>query len=389
MTPFNQFVTVQLTPEMLSGRRNSLPEYLGRVQEEKLRITGQLLELSSSSAGTACGTAVRQWQNMCVELLGTLQRFRSGMPASVDIETFYDALEEMLHTVLVALEQHFADHLLPELIVPVTYAAQARRQLQPKLKAAERELKKNGLDPGLLEIILSPVKQFTGDADARICFGELIYYRELLSRLLTAACFEPVPAEQFNLQVHFLLIHLNFNAAEYFLYCTHRMRKWLRGFSDMQGRVNTLTWCIREVRNVPLLRDGSVSLVKGFPIKHQLAAWLEEERIFIRTLIETTQKPAVYPDEEMRAFAAIPQAALMARVYMEEGIIRSTSVRQLFSTVAGMLQLKKTDAGMEDVFRLRFFNPSLATVMTCKDWLGRMLERLNEYEDKMRGQIDK
>jgi hypothetical protein len=131
-----------------------------------------------------------------------------------------------------------------------------------------------------------------------------------------------------------------------------------------------------------------VSLVKGFSIKHQLAAWLEEERIFIRTLIETTQKPAVYPDEEMRAFAAIPQAALMARVYMEEGIIRSTSVRQLFSTVAGMLQLKKTDAGMEDVFRLRFFNPSLATVMTCKDWLSRMLERLNDYEDKMRGQAE-
>ncbi len=314
MRPFNRFVTVQLAPEMLAHRMNSLPGYLRRAQEEKLRITGRLLGLFSSPAGAAREAEVRHWQSLCVELLETLQRFRASGLASGDIGTFYDSLEEMLYAVLVALEQHFGEHLLPDLAVPRRYAEEARRQLGARLIAAERELKKNGLDPNLLVIVLSPVKQFVDDADTRICFRELSYYRELLSRLLTTAIFEPEPLEYFSLQIHFLLIHLNFNAAEYFLYCTHGVRKWLRGFSDMQSRVNTLTWCIREVRNIPLYRDGGVCLVKGFPVKHQLAAWLEEERIFLRALTETTQENAAAPGEEKaRAFVAVLQAALMAR----------------------------------------------------------------------------
>lgn len=298
MTPFNHFVTVQLTPEMLASRADSLPGYLSRVQEEKMRITGQLLELSSSPAGEDREALIWQWQNTCVELLETLQRFRSSIPAPGDIDTFYASLEEMLHAVLVALEQHFGEHLLPDLTVPHSYAMQAKRQLHARLQSAERELKRNGLAPDLLEIILSTVKQFTDDADARIDFRELSYYRELLSRLLITASFEPVPEEQFNLQIHFLLIHLNFNAAEYFLYGTDLMRQWLRVFGDMHECVNALTLCIREVRNIPLLREGSVYLVKGSPVKHQLAAWLEEERIFLRMLIETGQKPARYFEEE-------------------------------------------------------------------------------------------
>lgn len=397
MRTFNQFVTVQLSPEMLVNHTGDLPAYLGRVREEKLRITGQLLELSSSPGNAAHAAMVPQWQNMCVELLDAIHRFRfshrATLPASAapdEIDVFYNAVEEMLQAVLVAMEQHFSGFLQPGLLLPLSYAARARQQLQPRLKAAERELKKCGLDPDLLELVLAPVKHFTGDADVRPCFHELHWYRELLGQLLTAASFESVPAEQFNLEMHFLLVHLNFNSAEYFLYCTSRMRRWLRQFSDMQGRVNTLTWCIREIRNIPPFRDGKGFQLNGFPIKDQLAAWLEEERIFIRTLMETmAQPPAASPEEEkMRAFLTLPQVALMARVYMEEGIIRSTSVQQLFSTVANMLQLKKTDAGVEDVFRLKFFNPSLATVMTCKSWLNRVLDRLNDYEDQMRAYTD-
>ncbi|MBO9152259.1 hypothetical protein ACFOTA_08580 [Chitinophaga sp. GCM10012297] len=394
MRTFNQFVTVQLSPEMLVKNTGSLPAYLSRVQEEKLRITGQLLELSSSPEDPAHAAMIRQWQNMCVELLDTIHRFRFGhratLPASAapdETDIFYGSVEEMLQAVLVAMEQHFSKLLLPGLHLPLSYAARARQQLQPRLKAAERELKKSGLDPDLLELVLAPVKRFTGDADVRISFQELAYYRDLLGQLVTAASFESVPADQFNLEAHFLLVHLNFNSAEYFLYCTSRMRRWLRQFSDMQGRVNTLTWCIREIRNIPPFRDGKGFQANGFHIKDQLAAWLEEERIFIRTLMTTIAQPpaAANPEEEkMTAFLAIPQAALMARVYMEEGIIRSTSVQQLFAAVANMLQLKKTDAGMEDVFRLKFFNPSLATVTTCKNWLSRVLDRLNDYEDQMR-----
>ncbi len=71
---------------------------------------------------------------------------------------------------------------------------------------------------------------------------------------------EAVPADQFNLQVHYLLVHLNFNSVEYFLYCTSRMRKWLKQFTDMQDRVNTLTWCIKEVKAIPMLHNGRASV---------------------------------------------------------------------------------------------------------------------------------
>ncbi|RPD38105.1 hypothetical protein [Chitinophaga barathri] len=398
MKTFNDFVTVQLSPETLVNNTDNLPAYLSRVQEEKLRITGQLLELSATPCeGQPHAAVIQEWQAMCVNLLEALHRFRfshrATMAASAEpdkTDVFYGAVEEMLQAVLVGLEQHFRDCLLPDLPLPLSYAARARQQLKPRVNEAERELKKCGLDTDLLALLLEPVKQFIDDADVRLCFRELTYYREMLSQLLTAASFEPVPAEQFNLQVHYLLVHLNFNSVEYFLYCTSRLRKWLKQFSNMQDRINTLTWCIKEIKTIPPFPRSKGFRATGFPIKDQLNAWLEEERIFIRTVMETmTYKTEVSPEEEkMRAFLTIPQAALMARVYMEEGIIRSASIQQIFSTVADMLQLKKMDAGMEDVFRLKFFNPSLATVMTCKSWLNRVLDRLNDYEDQMRAYID-
>ena len=398
MKTFEQFVTVQISPETLANNTGNLPAYLSRVQEEKLRITGQLLELVSLPAeGKKHSAVVQQWQAMCVDLLEALHRFRFSHRATLaastepdDIDLFYGSVEEMLQTILVGLEQHFKDHLLPELPLPLSYAARARQQLAPRVKHAERLLKKNGLDADLLDLLLAPVCVFIDDADVRLSFRELIYYRELISQLLSAASLDAVPADQFNLQVHYLLVHLNHNSVEYFLYCTSRMRKWLKQFSNMQDRINTLTWCIKEVKAIPMLHKGRGFRAGGFPIKDQLGAWLEEERIFIRTVMETmSAKPAGHAEEEKaRAFLTIPQAALMARVYMEEGIIRTASIQQIFSTVAGMLQLKKTDAGMEDVFRLKFFNPSLATVMTCKNWLSRVLDRLNDYEDQMRAYID-
>ncbi len=283
-------------------------------------------------------------------------------------------------------EQHFREDLSPELLIPQAYARTARSSLLPRMLQADRGLARLGLEAPLRRLILEPVWYFIEQPEERISFGELFFLRDLVSQLMLFTHPGNASADSARIDIHHLLVSINFNSAGYFEYFVDAVRKEMCRFAGLRERLKVLTWCRRELKAI-LPSDRRKGLRPGsFTVRDQLLVWLEEERIFIRYLMAPVAD--MVEGEPWSTRLTVPQAALMARVYMEEGLVRPSSLQQVFTSLADMLGLRKSDTGAEDAFRSRYQHPSLSTITACKQWMMKVLDRLNDYELQLRRPAD-
>lgn len=409
MTTLNQFVTVQLSPEALVNATDHLQHYREQVRAEKRQITRQLLEISYATLGAAeREAAIQPLQVDIMRLLDTLYYYRishqaasEGAQTPDELTLFYGEVEDMLQEILIGLEQHFPECLSPDLPLPFSYAVRAREQLWVRLTELEVLLSRQELDGTLQELVFRPVKDFLLNTEERLNFRALAYIRELLSQLYITGTLKMVPPDKFHLQVHSILLHLNFNAIEYYLYCISRLRAWLKGYPHLRGRIACLTWFIKEVKSIPLKGREVALYPSGSPIAGQLYAWMEEERIFLQNVYEESiGQPALFQRrkenegtadalaEKLQTNLTVSQLALMLRIYIEEGIIKCTSLQQVLFFMTGFMKVRKPGTIGEESFEVKYYNPSLSTITACKSWLSRLTERLNDHEKKMRAYID-
>lgn len=386
MTLLNHIVTLQLCPQALSAKSDSIPQSLEQLHAEKNRITALMLRLSDLPAGNSRRTAaVSFWQRTIVRLLDVLHSYEE-VPGSQAFSAHYTTAAASLLQVMTGLEQHFPDDLSPEWLLPHAYARAARTMLLPRLLQADREMTRLSLEAPLRRIILEPVWNFLERPEERISFGELIFLRNLIAKLLLFAHPAHAAADNARLNIHHLLVSINFNAAGYFVYCVEALRLHMHTIPGLRERMKLLGWCMRELKNIPPVSRENGLRPGCFPIREQLLVWLKEERIFIRHLMSPALPAGAENTWSTRL--TVPQAALMARVYMEEGLVKTASLQQVFTTLAGILHLRKADTGEEDAFRIKFQNPSLSTVTACKQWIGKVLDRLNDYESQLRTSSD-
>ena len=386
MTLLNHIVTVQLCPQALTEMIGEVPQCLEQLQSEKNRVTALLLRLSDLPAGNSRRTAaVRYWQRTVARLLDVLRNYEDT-PGAHGFTRHYAAATQQLLQVMTGLEQHFRDDLAPDLLLPHAYARSARSILLPRMLQAERGMGRLNIDAPFRRLMLEPVWNFLERPEERITFGELFFLRDLLTRLLFFTYPGSTTADRAMIDVHHLLVDLNFNAAGYFVFCVESVRREMLKYRSFRDRMRVLAWCLREVKRIPPadrqkgLRPGS------FPIRDQLIVWLEEERIFIRHLMAPVAR--ITDGAPWTTRLTVPQAALMARVYLEEGLVKTASLQQVFVSLADMLHLRKADTIAEDAFRVKYQNPSLSTVTACKQWIGKILDRLNDYESQMRTSAD-
>lgn len=405
MHTLNQFVTGQLNPEALVNDQGRLQFCREQMQAEKKQITHQLLEISYAPADAGEKESVIQSLQLdVVRLLDTLYYYRlshqsaNGHAAgNDDLTIFYLEVESALQEVLIALEQHFPEYLLPDLPLPFSYAALVRRQMEVRLKELEQLLRSLELDESLIKLMLRPAREFLHNQNDLLSFRALTYLRELMSQLYVTATLEMAQPDKFHLQLHSVLIHLNFNSIEYYLYCINWLRSWLKGYNHLRDRLTFLSWCIKELRSVPLKNRPTGLRLSDCSIAGQLQAWLEEERAFLRSLHEENLQQHPFGQQhaggkrladKLLVNLSVAQFALMLRVYIEEGIIMCNSLPQVMLSLSGIIRTGAADLLGEENFETKYNNPSLSTITACKLWMSRLTDRLNDYEKRMRAYVD-
>lgn len=282
MDTLNQLISVRLRPEWLVNNR--LRIYREQLREEKIKLTRQLLDIFRSPAGRREKEAIVQTMQLnIIQWLDRLHVYRKALPEMADRERalFYLEAEGLLHDVLVALEQHVQAYLSPHLPLPFSYATRVKRQLQVRLHELELLFRALELDERLGELVLRPVRAFLLSLDGRQCFGSLFYFRDLMTQLQITGILQLAHPAEFQLQVHAILIHFNFNAVEYYIYCISRLEALLTGHSFPRDKIKLLTWYIITLRRLPLKKTPGL-LPSMPPIVEQLKEWMLEERIFLR-----------------------------------------------------------------------------------------------------------
>lgn len=384
MHKLHQLVIQHLSPRSLTDDRDALAAYLKQVQDERQLMTRELLDATHSNDNREDKRImVRQHQAALTRLLDNIHYYISVHKSTSwrrplqdpDIRmNFYLDVEENLQDVMIGLEQHFSEFMEIDKPLPFSYAALARKQLGLRLKEVDWLASTPGLDHALVELIFRPVKEFIHNADERVTFRTLFYYRDLLSQLVQLTTLDLVPVERFNWQVHYILLHMNFNTLEYYLYCTERIRTKLKSYDKLSDRIICLKWFIKEAKGIPLKAGGIGLDVTQKPISVQLLNWLEDERQYLQELYAASKEARILTN------LTLPQLTLLVRLFIDEGIIANTSTERVLRFVASVLTANQAGPATGDNFEARYHHPALATIQSCKATIARLASRLHEYE---------
>lgn len=408
MNKLNQLVIQQFNPRTLPDNADMLAGYLEQVQEEKQLVTRQLLETTCSDDSLEDKQAtVRQYQASTTRLLDVIYYHiylhQSIFPKEENPHdlraAFYLQVEEVLQEVMIGLEQHFSEFMDVSKPLPLSYAVLARKQLALRLKEVEWLTQTPGLDHALVALLLRPMKEFMNHANERINFRSLFYCRDFLSQLIQLTNLNLLPAEKFDRHIHYILLHLNFNSIEYYLYCTDRVRGKLKHYKKLPDKITCLGWFIKEIRNIPVKSNVALDVTQKH-IHGHLLSWLEEERNYLQELCDASREARAQnvlqqlsqgrQDDPNRIVTnlTLPQLALMVRLHIDEGIIANTSTQQVLRFVTSVLAERKASPVTMETFRARYHHPSLATIQSCKATIARLSARLSEYELSLHAYVD-
>lgn len=384
MDKLHQLIVQQLGPRSLPNDADVLADYLRQVQEQRQLMTRALLDATCSDGGKDDKKVmVRQHQAALTRLLDNIYYYISVHRSTSwqrpqqepdHIMEFYLQVEESLQDVMIGLEQHFSECMEIDKPLPFSYAVLARKQLGMRLKEVDWLASAPALEHALVELIFRPVRQLINNPNDRITFRELFYYRDLLSQLVQLTTLDLVPVDRFNWQVHYILQHMNFNTLEYYLYCTEHIRRRLQQYKKLTDRIVCLKWFIREVKGIPA-RMGEFGLdITQPPVSRQLLRWLEDEKQYLQELHAASKEARILTN------LTLPQLTLLVRLFIDEGIIASTSTGQVLRFVASVLTANQAGAAAGDNFEARYHHPALATIHSCKATVARLAARLQEYE---------
>ncbi|MBO9152260.1 hypothetical protein ACFOTA_08585 [Chitinophaga sp. GCM10012297] len=279
MNRLNQLVYVRFAPGDLICEEGQMPVYLDEIRNEKFRITADLRNIDQQSASAswdANARALRQYQMQTVAMLDVLQLFRQQ--AAKSLHVFYGEVSCVLLDILIALEQHFPEYLARDIYMPEAYARHVVTQLEPRVRALEKQLLDKKADRELVRLIFAPLRQPAG----QLTFGTIMYYRRLVQDLQTQ---QPLRHMTVNERIHHILYAYNFNSPELFRYTTRMLRRKVSQLRTLQEKKALLIWYGKELKNMPA-NEYALHHGKG-SIRGQLQEWIKEEKLFLHTLFTT------------------------------------------------------------------------------------------------------
>jgi DNA-binding Lrp family transcriptional regulator len=77
----------------------------------------------------------------------------------------------------------------------------------------------------------------------------------------------------------------------------------------------------------------------------------------------------------------VAQLALMVRIYREAGIFGNASISETTNFITKFLTTKGNDVSQPS-FKTKYYRPSLDTIQSCKYWLKKMQEKLEEFTNQ-------
>lgn len=386
-------VNVQLSPVVLLTSLEKIPVYAQTILASQQAISSTLRNISYKED---VSEIVHKHQEELAKLSNLLFDFRKSLgkdhPYDASLDQFYSTAAKGFDDLLDYVIKEHPEAVHPTTSAPYSYVSSLRVEFTKMVKEVLVKAHGKPIDPELLKVVLEPIMEIINKNEKEtVTQWSLFYCRELLTSLLWATA-----SDGRDKRIYYALMHLNFNSYGYYFYCKQKLHRKLEELEDIASRKELLSWFKKEIHANQVKYSNIAFLPNKKSWATLMLTCIEEEQKFLQpdpgnkeVIIHgaeaeegKTEEAAPLLVPKLNTSLSVSQLALMVRAYIDAGIITNISITESHLFITKMLTTKKKDELSQAAFKTQYYNPSVATIATCKRRLHEVLVKLSEYENK-------
>ncbi|SIO53764.1 hypothetical protein [Chitinophaga niabensis] len=405
-TSLLSFVNTELHPNYIRSHIDQLDHYQQKVTSFQDEISKELQGMASNVTSAA---TLQDHQTMLTQISNSLFNYSKFLveflPATNNsVLLFYEKITKVFDDLLYHIIKNYPAYVLRDLPVPYSFGSVIRKEFQSSISELQAASAQNLIEPALLELILRPIIDIIQRKEQMVTSGVLFYNRTLLNEL-TWITQKSSSEIEINAQIHYTLLHLNFNSFEYYFFCTNKLRQKLQEKKDKKELLEFLTFYEKEIKATPYKSNDLILHQDQQSLSTQMLTWIAKEKEYveflhnagqIEVLMETEQENEEEEevdsneiDEESNTIEVsklntdltVRELAVMVKLYIDVGIIIKTTQTKVMHFITQMLTTKRTKSLAFPSFKNKFHNkPSLKTLVKCEWWLKKLLAKIEEYK---------
>lgn len=232
--------------------------------------------------------------------------------------------------------------------------------------------------PTILEIALTPIKEFTHNPLAKsTTFRKLMYFDTLVKALL--ALLENGNCDSHKIKV--TLVELNFNSNQFFWYVINEIEQIILPLETHSEKVEKLSLYLKQINQIQMGTEIALE-PKQESIKEKLIGWLLEEICFLEKSLrhESSEKGTEGDDCDFKLFTnlSVPVYGGFLHLLFECEIYDKHQLAQSLRFLAKHSRTKNVNEIAEESFRQRYYKNEQSTKDKVKALVIKMLNKLND-----------
>jgi hypothetical protein len=290
----------------------------------------------------------------------------------------YEIIRECLNSLLDFLSTRFHVYFDFHAEANISYKQRTSELFDSRLQNIISRQKVEKIE--LLDIALKPVKEYLEYYSTEdVTYNAIIYLEALvkeIEKLINSN-------KNFEEQLKFALICLNFNSYRFFAYLTGQIKQDTVDIINHSGKVEVLSRYLKMINQIHEYPE-LVLYPKQKPIKEQISVWIIEEIEHLERSLKLKHNSEIknFQSEttelKLQTDMSVAQLAYLIRTMIEVGIIKNTNQRDVLKLISGMVKTKQTDTISPESLRTRFYNIEDNTKLAVKDLVINMLNFVNK-----------
>jgi hypothetical protein len=285
-----------------------------------------------------------------------------------------------LENVLSFIEKYFPNYFEWDFKITEFHRLRVVTGVGKNIAPLKAGLKRINADAEIVKIITEYFKLHL-DPDSVISYRKYGYIQELQHRLLLIVSKKD---KNCNEQITTLLLHLNFNSAEYYDYYILQLVNGANNFKDdIKGLIEYYSWNFKLVNQTPL-KAGFRYDTKFSSLKEQISAWIKEELRHLERNHKLYQQGPGKVEEltsetKVHTSLAVSQLSLILKMLVDSKVITNKNQTQLMKMVARNFKTDRAENISEDSLRNKSYSFESGTVNKVKDVVINLLNLVKGY----------
>ncbi|NJO91807.1 MAG: hypothetical protein HC831_24675 [Chloroflexia bacterium] len=375
----------ELVLERINPERNSIPDQIvslmgcidiAKTQKEiiKKKMVGTAYSFSEERYTV---TYIHNHQARLSHLIEMLFKYLDD--DIVKKSTEYQLVIDQMISQIVALMRFLADTFKDYFNYDAESTVSFKRTASAHFKEQLIKLKSKASvpPPTVLEVALSPIKEFTHNPLGRsVTFRKLMYFDFMVNALEPIIDIDSEPRI-----IKIALIELNYNSNQFLWYLTNEIEQIILPLETHSEKVEKLSWYMKQVNQIQMRTDIAFE-PKQESIKEKIINWVVEEICFLEKSMknETVGKTSEEQDCSFKlpTNLSVPVYGCLIHLMFECEIYDRQQLAQSLRFLAKHTKTKNVNEIAEESIRQKFYKHEQSTKDKVKALVIKMLNKLND-----------